>query len=145
MSWFNIIFGVKQRGNNAKKINNLFLKYTYDEEFEEEYNKEKDVNTRIYYCRMVEFGITPHQIFKYEANKRLGYGELKNKKDMFVNMTEILKKKEEKNLEIINELQLNEDDKNNNFIPFEIFLNKKGDDEDKNYIKPFINFFIYFR
>ena len=129
--WFNIIFGVKQRGNNAKKINNLFLKYTYDEEFEEEYNKEKDVNTRIYYCRMVEFGITPHQIFKYEANKRLGYGELKNKKDMFVNMTEILKKKEEKNLEIINELQLNEEDKNNNFIPFEIFLNKKGDDEDK--------------
>jgi len=129
--WFNIIFGVKQRGNNAKKINNLYLKYTYDEEFEEEYKKENDVNTRIYYCRMVEFGITPHQIFKSEANKRLGYNELKNKKDMFANMTEILKKQEEKNLEIINELQLNEEDKNNNFIPFEIFLNKKGDDEDK--------------
>ena len=80
---------------------------------------------------MVEFGITPHQIFKSEANKRLGYNELKNKKDMFANMTEILKKQEEKNLEIINELQLNEEDKNINFIPFEIFLNKKGDDEDK--------------
>ena len=55
--WFNIIFGVKQRGDKAKKIKNLFLKYTYDEEFEEEYNKQEDVNTKIF-LRIV----TPHPI-----------------------------------------------------------------------------------
>ena len=131
--WFNIIFGVKQRGDKAKKIKNLFLKYTYDEEFEEEYNKQEDVNTKIFYCRMVEFGITPHQIFKNDTSKRLNYNEIKTKKDLFVNMTEILKKKEEKNLEIINELQINDEDKKNNkFIPVKLFLNnKKGEDDDK--------------
>ena len=36
--WFNIIFGSKQKGNPAKKINNLYLEQTY-EDFEEKYNK----------------------------------------------------------------------------------------------------------
>ena len=125
--WFNLIFGVKRRGNLAKKINNLFLEYTYDEEFRENYDKSED-NMKIYYCRMVEFGITPHQIFKNESGKRLGYNELKSKKDTFINMTEILKKKEEKNVEIINELQLSEEE---TFFPSKIFLNQKGEDEDK--------------
>ena len=125
--WFNLIFGIKRKGKDTKKIHNLFLECTYDEEFEEKYN-EGDEKTRIYYCRMVEFGITPHQIFKNETNKRLGYNELKNKKDMFINMTEILKKNEETNIEIINELQLNED---NIFIPYKLFINQNGEDEDK--------------
>ena len=128
--WFNIIFGVKQRGEKAKKINNLFLKYTYDEEFEETYN-EGDENTKVYYCRMVEFGITPHQIFKNETNKRLNYNEIKSKKDMFVNLTEILKKNEEKNIEIINELELNKENKNNIFIPVKIYINQKDEDDKK--------------
>ena len=128
--WFNLIFGVKQKGKEARKIKNLFLKYTYDEEFEEEYNR-GDSNTRVYYCRMVEFGITPHQIFKSETNRRLCYNELKVKKDLFINMTEILKKNEEKNLEIINELVLKNEDKNNKFIPVKIYLNQKDEDDDK--------------
>ena len=128
--WFNLIFGVKQRGKEAKKIKNLFLKYTYDEEFEEKYNK-ADPGTRVYYCRMVEFGVTPHQIFKNETSKRLCYNELKIKKDLFMNMTEILKKKEEKNLEIINELLIKNEDKNNKFIPIKIYLNQKDEDDDK--------------
>ena len=127
--WFNIIFGVKQKGEKARKINNLFLKYTYDEEFEEIYDKGEE-NTKVYYCRMVEFGITPHQIFKNETNKRLNYNEIKSKKDMFINLTEILKKNEEKNIEIINELELNKDNKNNVFIPVKIYMNQK-DEEDK--------------
>ena len=129
--WFNIIFGSKQKGINARKIKNLFLKYTYDEEFEEEYNKQEDDKTKIFYCRMVEFGITPHQIFKNDTNKRLNYYEIKSKKDMFVNMTEILKRKEEINLEIIDKLYINEEDKRNKFIPYKIFLNKKGEDDNK--------------
>ena len=127
--WFNIMFGVKQRGEKAKKINNLFLSYTYDEDFEENYDK-GDENAKVYYCRMVEFGVTPHQIFKNETNKRLNYNEIKSKKDMFINLTEILKKNEEKNIEIINELELNKDDKNNIFIPVKIYINQK-DEEDK--------------
>ena len=80
---------------------------------------------------MTEFGITPHQIFKNDTNKRLNYYEIKSKKDMFVNMTEILRKKEEKNLEIINEIQINEEDKKNKFITYKILMNKKGEDDNK--------------
>ena len=71
--WFNIIFGSRQRGKEAKKIGNLFLKSTYDEEFEEEVYNQSDIKMKNYYCRMVEFGVTPHQIFKYEAYKRINY------------------------------------------------------------------------
>ena len=50
---------------------------------------------------------------------------------MFVNLTEILKKNEEKNIEIINELELNKDDKNNIFIPVKIYINQKDEDDKK--------------
>ena len=36
--WFNIIFGSKQKGKEAKKINNLFMNHSY-EDFEDEYKK----------------------------------------------------------------------------------------------------------
>ena len=131
--WFNIIFGVKRKGTEAKNIRNLFLQNTYDEEFEESYNK-ADLSTKIYYCRMVEFGVTPHQIFKNVTNKRTNYSELKSKKHMFINMTEILQKKEEKNIEIINEFQINNDEKNNIFSPIKLFYIQKGEDQDKKKI-----------
>ena len=66
--WFNIIFGNKQKGKEAKKIGNLFIKQTY-EDFDEIYNKSSK-SEKIYQCRMVEFGVTPNQIFKGDANKR---------------------------------------------------------------------------
>jgi WD40 repeat protein len=50
---------------------------------------------------------------------------------MFVNLTKILKKNEEKNIEIINELELNKDDKNNIFIPVKIYINQKDEDDKK--------------
>ena len=87
-----------------------------------------------YYCRMVEFGVTPHQIFKNLTNKRTNYSELKSKKHMFINMTEILQKKEEKNIEIINEFQINNDEKNNIFSPIKLFYIQKGEDQDKKKI-----------
>ena len=66
--WFNIIFGSKQKGKEAKKIGNLFIKQTY-EDFEETYNKSSK-SEKIYQCRMVEFGVTPNQLFKYDTYKR---------------------------------------------------------------------------
>ena len=66
--WFNLIFGSKQKGKEAKKIGNLFIKQTY-EDFEETYLKSSKKD-QIYQCRMVEFGVTPNQLFKYDAHKR---------------------------------------------------------------------------
>ena len=81
--WFNIIFGSKQKGKEARKINNAFMEQTY-EDFEEKYNKlssdeKMDAN------RMVEFGVTPNQIFKNDTNKRKIYSELKNMKQLLYN------------------------------------------------------------
>ena len=71
--WFNIIFGSKQKGKEAKKIYNLFIKQTY-EDFEETYNKSTKAE-KIYQCRMVEFGVTPHQLFKNDTYKRQNFND----------------------------------------------------------------------
>ena len=88
--WINIIFGSKQKGKEAKKIYNLFMKESY-EDYEEEYKK-TDLDNKIYLCKLVEFGVTPNQVFKSDTNKRISYSELKNKRQLFPNMTEYLKK-----------------------------------------------------
>ena len=95
--WFNIIFGSKQKGPAGKKINNLFLAQTYDD-FEEQYDK-STIEEKINQYRIVEFGVTPNQIFKNDTSKRKVYSELKNKKQLLYNTTEALKKgKNDKNL-----------------------------------------------
>ena len=64
--WFDIIFGSKQKGEEAKKIHNLFLKESY-ENFEEEFEKSDD---KMYECRLIEFGVTPNKIFKSNCEKK---------------------------------------------------------------------------
>ena len=89
--WFNIIFGSKQKGNEAKKIKNLFNKQSY-EDFEETYNKENK-SEKIYRCRMVEFGVTPNQIFKNDTSKRLKLnGIQKIKQSLLFNIIKKIKK-----------------------------------------------------
>ena len=89
--WFNIIFGSKQKGKEAKKIGNLFLKQTY-EDYEEIYNKNDD-SSKIYNCRMVEFGVTPHQIFKNDTYKRQNLSDNnKTKRSFLFNIFQKLKK-----------------------------------------------------
>ena len=129
--WFNIIFGSKQNGKEAKKIGNLFVRQSY-ENFEEIYNK-SDLTNKIYFCRMVEFGVTPHQIFKNDTNKRMNYNDLKCKRSLFPNLTEIIKKNEEKNLEIYKEIPIeNEHRKSSskvqNIVPIKIFLHQKNEE-----------------
>ena len=128
--WFNIIFGYKQNGSYAKKIGNLFIRQTY-ENFYEIFNK-SEPKDKVYFCRMVEFGVTPSQIFKNDAYKRINYNEIKTKKNIFSNITEIIKKKEEKNLEISKEINVNEDTKICNKCinhPVKIFLDVKSEED----------------
>jgi hypothetical protein len=98
--WFNIIFGSKQKGSAAKKINNLFLDQTYDD-FEEQHEK-SSLEDKINQYRMVEFGVTPNQVFKSDVNKRKSYNEIKHKQLLYNTTTSI------KN-----------GDKNNKFLNFE--------------------------
>ena len=90
--WLSLIFGNKQRGKEARKINNLFLKESY-EDYEESYEKE-DEDKKKYLCKIAEFGVTPSQIFKGDPNKRMAYSEFKNNKVLLPNTTEYLKNKE---------------------------------------------------
>ena len=75
--WFNIIFGSKQKGKAAKNIGNQFIRQAY-EDFDE-VHKNADQNEKIYQKRMVEFGVTPSQIFKNDTNKRISPKDLKKK------------------------------------------------------------------
>ena len=99
--WFNIIFGSKQKGSAAKKINNLFLDQTYDD-FEEQHEK-SSLEDKINQYRMVEFGVTPNQIFKSDVNKRKSYNEIKHNKQLLYNTTTAIKN----------------GDRNNKFLNFE--------------------------
>ena len=75
--WFNIIFGSKQKGKAARTLGNLFIKQTY-EDYDEIHNH-LDITDKIYQKRMVEFGVTPCQLFKNDTNKRYPVKDLKKK------------------------------------------------------------------
>ena len=61
----------------------MFLEQSY-EDYKDKYNKlssEEKINAN----RMVEFGVTPNQIFKSDTNKRKVYSNLKNMKQLLYN------------------------------------------------------------
>ena len=124
--WFNIIFGSKQKGKEAKKIGNLFIKQTY-EDFEETYNKSSK-SDRIYQCRMVEFGVTPNQLFKNDTYKRQNMNDCaKIKRSLLFHVLQKRSKKIEltgKELDI-EEIKVNIED--NNITKMFYFLVRKKD------------------
>ena len=131
--WFNIIFGSKQKGKEGKKIGNLFLKQTY-EDFEEVY-KNSSKSEKIFQLRMVEFGVTPHQIFKNDTNKRQNINDCNRvKRNLLFN---ILQKKNKKN-ELtgkewdLEEIKINIDE--NYFKMFNIFTTKKDKKKERLYL-----------
>ena len=66
--WFEIIFGYKQKGKEAENAFNLFIPSSYDN-----FDMNKEALTpdqKIYYLRLIEFGLTPHQIIFKKFNKR---------------------------------------------------------------------------
>ena len=123
--WFNIIFGSKQKGKEGKKIKNLFIKQTY-EDFEETYiNGSK--SDKIYQCRMVEFGVTPNQIFKNDTSKRQNLNEnQKIKRSLLFNIIQKIKKNQKLtgNELIIEENKINSKE---NIQKFFVFLISKKD------------------
>ena len=64
--WFDLIFGIKQKGKEAENAFNLFIPSSYDNF---DINKESP-EQKIYYLRLTEFGLTPHQITNKKINKR---------------------------------------------------------------------------
>ena len=64
--WFDLIFGFKQKGKEAEAAFNLFLHSSYDT-FD---IKKESPDQKIYYLRLIEFGLTPHQIVNKKFNKR---------------------------------------------------------------------------
>ena len=108
--WIDLIFGYKQKGKEAKKINNLFMQESY-EDYEEEYKK-ADEEKKIYLCKLLEFGVTPSQLFKGDPYKRSAYAELKNNRQLLPNTTEYIKNQEnifnENTIDIAKELSVEE-------------------------------------
>jgi hypothetical protein len=127
--WFNIIFGSKQKGKGAKAIGNLFIKQTYDD-FDEIHQK-ADPNEQIYQKRMVEFGVTPSQIFKYNTNRRYSPKDLRKKKPILYNYQIKVGKKKDlismyEELEIFNsEIYLDK-------TPYKMLSALKKNEEGKN-------------
>lgn len=60
-SWIDLIFGAKQRGNEAKDVNNIFMSFTYGDMIKVNENTAKQ--NKEYYYRLVEFGLIPKQLF----------------------------------------------------------------------------------
>ena len=94
--WFNLIFGSLQKGEKANEIHNLFGVQCYEEDYEETFDKlpadEKDIS-----CRMLEFGVTPNQIFKGDTSQRRIDLEKNIKNQIFFNILKERKKYKEGN------------------------------------------------
>ena len=132
--WFNIIFGSKQKGKEAKKIGNLFIKQTY-EDFEETYDK-SNKQDKIYQCRMVEFGVTPNQLFKSDTYKRQNVNDCSRiKRSLLFHVLHKKSKKMEltgKELDI-EEIKLNIED-NNISKMFYFIVKKKERKKERLYL-----------
>ena len=95
--WLNLIFGSKQKGAAGNKVKNLYNCQTY-EDYEKTYDEmppdEQDIA-----CRMLEFGITPHQVFKSDASQRKINLDNKIKRRLFFNTFQNIKDNELNNAE----------------------------------------------
>ena len=128
--WINLIFGYLQKGKDANEIHNLFAEQSY-EDYESIYDKlEKD--DKEISCRMLEFGVTPNQIFKGEIPKRKTDVDKYIKNKLFYNT--LLEMKKNKNRDLINKSRLNlEEIKyefNSKFIPDKIYYFPKDNNHD---------------
>ena len=77
--WFDLIFGYKQKGKEAEAAFNLFIPSSYDN-----FDIEKEATSpdqKIYYLRLTEFGLTPHQI----TNKKFGKRKQKENENAYEN------------------------------------------------------------
>ena len=67
--WIDIIFGSYQRGENAEKINNIFMSYTYENMIQ--IKEIKNYDQRCALLRLFETGVTPRLLFRIDSKARL--------------------------------------------------------------------------
>ena len=127
--WFNIIFGSKQKGKAAKIIGNLFIRQTY-EDFDE-VHKNAEPGEKTYQKRMVEFGVTPSQLFKNDTYKRYAVKDLK-KKPILYNFQIKTGKKEDMWNNTNEELEIKDSEIFLEGNPYKIFSSLKKNEDVKN-------------
>ena len=66
--WIDIIFGSYQRGENAEKINNIYMSYTYEKMIK--IMEIADYDQRCALLRLYEMGATPRILFKNDIQSR---------------------------------------------------------------------------
>ena len=95
-NWFDLIFGYKQRGENAVISHNLFPPWTYDSFDIRKIKNNKTKKDRAFYYKLVSKGMTPYQLLNepfpqrlpkifddfsiHFAKNKLKYNSFKNKK-----------------------------------------------------------------
>ena len=145
--WLNLIFGSKQKGSAGNKIKNLYNCQTYEDYekiFDELTPDEQDIS-----CRMLEFGVTPNQIFKNDTSQRKINLDRNIKKQLLYNTLENYKQNIINEVEIKNYLIFEEIKETINFYGAKkiyYFPKEKNSEIKKNiYIMNNYNIDIYFR
>ena len=83
-NWVDLIFGYKQKGNNAVQARNLFCKFTYENEINY-YDIVKNKENLEFRIKQIEFGQCPNQILFTECLKRISLFNNTINKDVNLN------------------------------------------------------------
>ena len=81
--WIDLIFGSHQRGENAEKIGNIYMSYTYEKMTK--IMEVDDYDQRSALLRLFEMGVTPKILFKNDSKARIDRASFiqKNKLKLF--------------------------------------------------------------
>ena len=81
--WIDLIFGSHQRGENAEKIGNIYMSYTYEKMIK--IMEVDDYDQRSALLRLFEMGVTPKILFKNDTKGRIDRSSFiqKNKLKLF--------------------------------------------------------------
>ena len=78
--WIDLIFGFKQRGEEAEKVKNLFFDFTYEGTIDIEKYKKINLDEYNSLITKVDIGQTPSQIFTKSVDKRIKRKDINLKK-----------------------------------------------------------------
>ena len=133
--WLNLIFGSKQKGEAGNEIKNLFSLQSY-EDYEKTFDKMSPEEKQLT-CRILEFGVTPNQIFKHDAPQRKKNLDNKIKGELFFKILQNIKENQLNDTEIKDFLKFEEITGNINFnyAKYLFYFQKdKNSENNKKYI-----------